>query len=149
MAAMVKVARIDHDRVYFGLDDKALADVVSGDVVFGDAALCARLPAGAVYVGRDCDLPGGRYQWDGKAFQPLPPQLQKKAESAPDLERAFYEQCRCLHGRDATLVSAPALEWCVAYERGFDSVTAQGVDIPTPLGTLRYFREALGLLKGA
>jgi hypothetical protein len=142
MALTAKVARLDHDQVYFGLDDKAVDELAAGDVVFGDPALADGLPAGAVYVGRDCDLPGGRYKWDGKTFVPLPPTLQKKAESAPDHERAFYELCRCLYNATPAAVPPATIAWCVSYERSFDAVAGLGVDDAQVTGALDFFRNA-------
>jgi hypothetical protein len=63
-ALMAKIARVDVDRVYFGLGEAVPLDQVkAGDFVFGPTELIPALPAGAVYVAEDCDLPAG----------PLPP----------------------------------------------------------------------------
>jgi hypothetical protein len=62
-ALMAKVARVDVDRVFFGLGDAVPVDQVkSGDFVFGPTELIPALPAGAVYVAEDCDLPPGKYR---------------------------------------------------------------------------------------
>ncbi len=88
---MVRVARLDHDQVYFGLVEKPLEEVQAGELVFGAPELAGGLPAGAMYVDRDCDLPPGAYRWNGKAFEPLPRSQRKAAIEAPTLEQAFFD----------------------------------------------------------
>ena len=90
---MVRVARLDHDQVYFGLVEKPLAEVQAGELVFGDPALAEELPFGARYVDRDCDLAAGAYRWESAAgaFEPLPSSQRKAAIEAPTLEQAFYD----------------------------------------------------------
>lgn len=88
-----KVARLDHDLVYWGLEDRAVADIKPGDLVFGDPVLAELIPEGAVYVDRDCDLAGGQQRWDGAAgrFVPLPAAQRKPSPTAPTMEQAFYD----------------------------------------------------------
>lgn len=90
---MVRVARLDHEQVYFGLVEKPLAEVKAGELVFGPPELAKQLPLGAAYVDRHCDLPSGAYRWEaGKAaFEPLPRAQRKSALEAPSLEQAFYD----------------------------------------------------------
>lgn len=88
------VAVLDHDGVYWPPLEERLAETVKpGELVFGDPALTDVLPAGAIYVDVDCDLPGGKYRWDGKAkrFEPLPREQRKEMPQAPTLEQAFYD----------------------------------------------------------
>lgn len=60
---MVRLARLDAERVYLGLSEPLpLAEVKDGDFVFGAPELREQLPEGAVYVERDCDLPAGKYR---------------------------------------------------------------------------------------
>lgn len=96
-AQAVRVARIDHDRVFWELGPPVPAgEVPAGAFVFGDPAIA--LPEGVIWIDRDCDLPGGRYclaapdaahpVWH---FEPLPPEQQKAEEGAPTLEQAVYD----------------------------------------------------------
>jgi hypothetical protein len=96
MANLVaRVARLDHDQVYWGLEDHPVKDVKAGDLVFGDPSLKDVIPQGAVYVDLDCDLPGGKYRWNSqlRRFDPLPRGQQKEMPQAPTLEQAFYDFC--------------------------------------------------------
>jgi hypothetical protein len=88
-----KVARLDHDQVYWGLEERAIADIKSGELVFCAPELAEQLPEGAIYVARDCDLPGGQQRWDagGRCFVPVPALHRKPAPTAPTLEQAFYD----------------------------------------------------------
>ena len=65
--------------------------------------------------GGDCDLPGGKYRWDGVGtFVPLPVERQKRAEEAPTLEEAFYAFLK--EGPAAPSVDA----WLAWYEKTLD-----------------------------
>lgn len=60
---LVRIAKLDRERVYLGLGDPVPLDQVkAGDAVFGDPAIKEKLPEGAVYVDRDCDLPAQEYR---------------------------------------------------------------------------------------
>jgi hypothetical protein len=62
-ALMAKVARVDVDRVFFGLGEAIPLDQVkAGDFVFGPTELIPALPVGSIYVAEDCDLPSGLYR---------------------------------------------------------------------------------------
>lgn len=86
-----RVAVLDHDGVYWKLEEKPVAEVTDGDLVFGPRVLAVLCPS-ARYVDADCDLPGGRYKWNGTAgrFEPLLREQRKAAPAAPTLEQAFY-----------------------------------------------------------
>jgi hypothetical protein len=111
-----KVARLDHDQVYWGLEDRPLAEIKAGDLVFGDPVLAELLPKGAVYVDRDCDLAGGQQRWDAAAgcFVPLPEAARKPGPTAPTLEQAFYDYLTI--GKKAPRVVA----WCEWMKKTMD-----------------------------
>jgi hypothetical protein len=118
-ALMARVARLDHERVYWGLSDPAaLSTLKAGDFVFGAPELAKTLPAGVVYVERDCDLPGGRYRLEAPNahnatwhFAPLEPQHVKRALTGPNLEQAFHDFLR--KGKQGAVVQA----WLKFYEK--------------------------------
>lgn len=109
--SQIKIAKLDHDGVYWGLEDATLEQLAAGAVVF-----CARaalepgeqlddmdepqpmppaivLPEGVVWAGEDCDLAHGAYVWNAKErrFDALPPKQRKVAQGAPDLARALFD----------------------------------------------------------
>lgn len=99
--SQIRIAKLDHDGIYWGLEVKAAAALAAGDLVF-----CARavlegeepleLPIGAVWVGEDCDLAPGAYRWnaDDRRFVPLPKGQRKAAPEAPSLEQALADYLR-------------------------------------------------------
>lgn len=103
---MVKVARLDHDQVFWGLEERALAEVVAGDAVFCAPELVGELPEGALWIERDADNQPGLYRLDlqAKRFMPLPPAQRKAAPGAPTLEEAVYDLIT--QGKDAPRVKA-------------------------------------------
>lgn len=116
-APRVRIALLDHDGVYWPpLLERALGDVVAGDIVFCDRELAELLPEGAIYVDRNCDLAGGQYTWNGeaKSFIPLPRHRRKESAGVPTLEQAFYDLIT--EGPSAPRVQA----WCVWFKQSLD-----------------------------
>jgi hypothetical protein len=117
----IRVARLDHDNVFFGLEERAIADVRPGELVFGPADCAEALPSGAVYVDRDCDNAPGKYKWvagTGDAvgqFVPLPLSQQKPAEKGPTLEQCVYDLI--MFGASAPRVQA----WARWFEKTIDA----------------------------
>lgn len=69
----VRAARLDENDVYVGMEEVAeLTD--------------RHLP----HV-TECDLPPGRYRWDGAAFVPLPKVTARKLTKEPDALRAIVK----------------------------------------------------------
>lgn len=116
----VRVANLDFDNIFFGLEDRLVSDLKPGDLVFGDPAIIPALPAGVCYVDKNCDNAPGKYKWDatiGKAgcFTPLAPNQQKLAEAAPTLDQALYDLITL--GADAPRVQA----WARWFEKTLDA----------------------------
>ena len=66
-------AKLDHDRVYWGVEE---VEALAPDDV--------EVPA-------DCDLKPGMYRWDGATFALLAHAQRKSAPEAPTIEQAFYD----------------------------------------------------------
>lgn len=127
-ALMARVAKLDHDQVYWGLGDPVpLEELKPGDRVFGDPALKDALPEGVVYVERDCDLPPGRYQLSAPSadhpfwhFVPLDARRARLVPDAPNAERALYELALDLYKRDHHLPPY-LLDWALWWETTIDA----------------------------
>src|SRR4051812_1210105 len=120
----VKVARLDHDQVFWGLVTKSLDELREGDLVFCSLGLREELPAGVRWVDVACDLPAGQQKWsaDKGCFQPLPRNRRKSAPDAITSERALYELLKAMHEGDAASLPAPSLEWALGFERTVDAI---------------------------
>lgn len=139
---MVRVARLDHDLVYWGLVEKPLAAVQAGELVFCPPELRDQLPDGARWVDAGCDLAGGVCKWNAELgrFDPLPRTLRKKLEEQVPHERALYELLKANHQRDAAGVPSPCIEWALGFEKSLDSML--GFDEGQKF--LNYFHAATG-----
>jgi hypothetical protein len=90
-ALMARIARLDHDRVFFGLGAPVPLDQVkAGDFVFGAPELAEALPAGAVYMEPRLRPAAGRYRLQAPNahsacwhFVPLPSRWSGHEERAP------------------------------------------------------------------
>lgn len=117
---MVRIARLDHDLVYWGLgEEMPCGDAKAGDLVFGDPVAIPALPEGAVYVDRGCDLPHGMQRWNATArrFEPLPREQRKAAPEAPTLEQALYDYLATL---PAAALPTRTAAWCAWFRRTVD-----------------------------
>jgi hypothetical protein len=139
----VKVARLDHDLVYFGLQPRPIGEVKPGDLVFCPAELAAELPEGARRVDVDCDLPAGTHRWnaEGGRFDLLPRAQRKTEQTAPDVARALYDFFWVAYQRDPTAVPPATLAWCLAYEKSVDALVSHLDEAPR---YLNHFHAATG-----
>lgn len=137
---MARVAKTDHDRVFWGLGDPVAPEALkAGDFVFGDRALAAKLPAGAFYIDLDCDAAPGQYRFVEHArvteapapgamaiatywrLEPLPRGLVKSQPDELTAERALYEQLRLVHETNPAGLAPLARAWAKAYESTWDA----------------------------
>jgi hypothetical protein len=97
----IRAARVDAQGVFVAVDE--LPD---------ETALTARhLPQVA-----ECDLPPGKYQWDGERFVPLPAAQRRQADDTPSLEEVVF-----LIARDLGEAAAPRVQrWVQWYRKTVD-----------------------------
>lgn len=95
-------ARLDHDQVFWGVDEIAQADAKEGDVLFDHVP----------------DNAPGAYRWDAKLarFEPLPASQIKAIPGAPSIEQAFHD---FIHASDITLPPRTAA-WRDAFKKTVD-----------------------------
>jgi len=98
---MAHRAKLDHDRIYWGVEE------------------VAELHAGDVAVPAACDLTPGMYRWSGSTFELLPREQRKSLQEAPTLEQAFYDLLTV--GREAPRVEA----WIKWMEKTMDQRKAR------------------------
>ena len=109
--ALKRCAHIDPNGVYLGM------------VEVDEAVVTARhLPQIS-----ECDLPPLAYRWVadsassyGGRFEPLLPHQRPKADTVPDLERAFYATLKALDAQ-GTPLAVEAAAWLAWYEKSWDS----------------------------
>lgn len=77
----IRAARLDAQKVFMAIEE--LADE-------------SQLTADHLREITECDLPAGKYRWDGKRFVPLPNEAQRPRDDVPSLEEAFYAFVRAL-----------------------------------------------------
>lgn len=75
----IRAARLDAQKVFMAIEELADESQLTAD----------HLPAI-----KDCDLPPGKYRWDGTRFVPLPTEQQRPRTDVPSLEEAFYALVR-------------------------------------------------------
>ena len=109
--AMKRCAHIDPNGVYLGM--------VEIDEEAWTARHLPQIPA--------CDLKPLEYRWmvdpgapHGGRFEPLLPHQRPKADTVPDLERAFYATLKALDAQ-GTPLAIEAAAWLAWYEKSWDS----------------------------
>lgn len=74
----MRVARLDSAGVYQGIEVIKKADFDS------------RIHIDLETIGGNCDLPPGKYRWNGETFAPLPKEARKPGPDVPTLEEVIY-----------------------------------------------------------
>jgi hypothetical protein len=97
----IRAARVDAEGVFVAVDE--LADA---------AALTAR----HLIEVPECDLPPGKYRWDGARFVPLPAEQRRQADDTPSLEEVVF-----LIARDLGANAPPRVQrWVQWYRKTVD-----------------------------
>lgn len=118
----VQVAKFDADGVYWGLEEKPLAEVKSGDVVFNAETFEHDEIAGVIWMVGGCDNAGGRYIFNRQLhrFEPLARHHVKDAPDSPLFERALYELVLEHVRAGAPRVPDYTKAWALHYETTMD-----------------------------
>lgn len=122
MTQMVKVAKLDAERIFWGIEEKPLDEVKAGDVVFGAETLKRKDIDGVTFVEGDCDNPGGKYRWNEELqrFDPLSRMDIRQTPTSPLAERALYELVLEHVKAGAPAVPRYTLDWALWYEQTLD-----------------------------
>lgn len=120
----VNVAKLDADGVYWGIEQKPLAEVTAADVVFDAETFARDIDAPGFFIAGGCDNPPGRYRWNAemRQFVPLKGREVRELPSPPSLERAFYALVAALE-TSGTALPAPVAAWVSWYSQTFDVMT--------------------------
>jgi hypothetical protein len=97
------------------------AVIDSRDIFIGMYPMQDDIPEGARRLNqiKDCDLPAGRYRWDGKSFLPLRLDNEGRLDREPDLIQAIYLVFKTLEN-GGTSLPPQAKQWMAWYESTID-----------------------------